>query len=99
MKEQYLSTRLKKAVFFVTPAILLALLHATTIFAQSPAISIQKKADSPLEISLLNTEMTEALLVRILIKNTGDKPISAYSIRHDDMVEGRKLSGMMLSNS
>jgi hypothetical protein len=100
MRRQSESTgKWQRAILLLTSAIILVALGAANTRAQSPMVSVKQSADSPMSISVINTETTEAFLVHFIVANTSDKPICAYSIRHDDSTGNSNLAGLSLNNS
>src|SRR5262249_42220552 len=81
-------------------ATLIIIFHqASSSFAQAPSVQVDDNSESPLRISLLKVEQGDSLLIHLMVRNAGDKPISTYAVRHDDVVGDKNTGGLILSDS
>jgi len=68
---------------------------------QTPVVKIRQQDGSPLRISILQVDVTDALnpAIQLMVINSGDKPVQAFAIRHDDLTQTTRSSGVSISNA
>jgi hypothetical protein len=66
-----------------------------------PIVKTKQQDGSPLQISVLKVDVTDALdpAIQLLVSNSGDKPVQAFAIRHDDLTQTTRSSGVSISNA
>jgi hypothetical protein len=69
--------------------------------AQPPIIKIRPQDGSPLQISTLQVDVTDPLnpSIKLMVLNSGDRPVQAFAIRHDDLTQTTRSSGVSISNA